>query len=559
MKRSDTGAAEARRGDANARAGVSPEPTFSPPMTSASGSPTGDLSRATAPGPRLRLLLAAVLGVAHTQAFAPHDWWWLQLLALAGLVALMADAGRARMAAATGYAFGMGWFLSGIWWLYISMHVYGEMPAWMAAPAVVLFSAYLSLWPALAGGVWYGLTQARGRAAGVTAAVLFGAAWGLSEWLRGVVFTGFPWLGSGYPHTEGPLAGYAPLFGVYGIATLAATLAALIVVAVRAAGLRRRASVGAALACAAAIALVGALLRPVAWTQPAGNPISVRLLQGNVAQDIKFEPAGIQRSLELYRDLITAKPADLVVTPETGFPVILQELPLDIAQDVRRFMESSGSTVLFGAVGADSPVDFTNSAFAIGPEHPTLYRYDKHHLVPFGEFIPFGFHWFVDMMKMPLGDFRRGGLDQPAVPVRGIRVAPNICYEDLFGEEIAHTLRHQQVPANMMANMTNLAWFGDTIALDQHLQISRMRALEMRRPMLRATNTGMTAVVKPDGSTERLPTFEVGTLATTVQGMQGLTPFIRWGNVPFLAASGLVLAAALVARVVARLIARRRG
>lgn len=572
MKRSDTGAAEARRGDANARAGKSPDPILSSPMTSALGSPTGDLSRATALRPRLRLLLAAMLGAAHTQAFAPHDWWWLQLLALAGLVALMADAGRARMAAATGYAFGMGWFLSGIWWLYISMHVYGEMPAWMAAPAVVLFSAYLSLWPALAGGVWYWLTQGRGRVvdavsgvrtgaqqsgtqSGVIPAVLFGAAWGLSEWLRGVVFTGFPWLGSGYPHTEGPLAGYAPLFGVYGIATLAATLAALVVVAVRAAGLRRRATVATALGCAAAIALVGVLLRPVAWTQPIGAPISVRLLQGNVAQDIKFEPAGIQRSLELYRDLITAKPADLVVTPETGFPVILQELPVDIAQDVRRYMEDTGSTVLFGAVGADSPVDFTNSAFAIGPEHPTLYRYNKHHLVPFGEFIPFGFHWFVNMMKMPLGDFMRGGLDQAAVPVRGIRVAPNICYEDLFGEEIAHTLRHQQVPANMMANMTNLAWFGDTIALDQHLQISRMRALEMRRPMLRATNTGMTAVVKPDGSTERLPTFEVGTLATTVQGMQGLTPFIRWGNVPFLAVSGLVLAAAAAVR----LRARRRG
>ncbi|CAG9169904.1 Apolipoprotein N-acyltransferase [Cupriavidus pampae] len=560
MKRSAASAVDARRADGHAgqssHGGNHSDKTFSP-MNSASAA-SRDLSRATALGPRLRLLLAAMLGIAHTQAFAPHDWWWLQLLALAGLVALMADAGRARMAAATGYAFGMGWFLSGIWWLYISMHVYGEMPAWMAAPAVVLFAAYLSLWPALAGAVWYWLTRSRPAAsatalAGVFGAILFGAAWGLSEWLRGVVFTGFPWLGSGYPHTAGPLAGYAPLFGVYGIATLAATLAALLVVAVRAAGLRRRGTMVTAIVSGAAIVIVGAVLRPVAWTQPIGEPISVRLLQGNVAQDIKFEPVGIQRSLELYRDLITAKPADLVITPETGFPVILQELPLDIAQDVRRFMENTGSTILFGAVGADSPVDFTNSAFAIGPEHPTLYRYNKHHLVPFGEFIPFGFHWFVNMMKMPLGDFMRGGLDQQAVPVRGIRVAPNICYEDLFGEEIAHTLRHQPEPANMMANMTNLAWFGDTIALDQHLQISRMRALEMRRPMLRATNTGMTAVVKPDGSTERLPTFEVGTLAATVQGMQGFTPFIRWGNVPFLALSGLVLAAAALARV------RRRG
>lgn len=541
MKRLAASAVDARRADGN----------FGSPLDKSRRRPLMDGRVPAVLSPRLRLILAAVLGVAHTQAYAPHDWWWLQLLSLAGLVALMADAGRPRMAAATGYAFGMGWFLSGIWWLYISMHVYGEMPAWMAAPAVVLFSAYLSIWPALAGGVWHWLTALRERHSvftGMMAAVVFGAAWGLSEWLRGVVLTGFPWLGSGYPHTDGPLAGYAPLFGVYGITMLAGTIAALLVVAVRARFLRRQGQMATALGVGAAILIAGAVLRPLAWTEPAGQPISVRLLQGNIAQDMKFEPAGIQRSLELYRDLITAQPADLVVTPETGFPVILQELPVDIAKDVRQFMETTGSTVLFGAVGADSPIDFTNSAFAIGPEQQELYRYNKHHLVPFGEFIPLGFHWFVDMMKMPLGDFRRGGLDQQAVPVRGIRVAPNICYEDLFGEEIAHTLRHQDVPANMMANMTNLAWFGDTIALDQHLQISRMRALEMRRPMLRATNTGMTAVVTPDGDTQRLPTFEVGTLAAKVQGMQGFTPFIRWGNVPMLAASIVVLALGLVGR-----------
>lgn len=513
--------------------------------------PSESLRPASRASTVFRLLIAAVLGVAHTQAYAPHDWWWLQLLSLAGLVALVAGAPRPRAAATTAYAFGLGWFLSGIWWLYISMHVYGEMPAWMAALAVVLFAAYLSIWPALASATWHWLTG-RGRD-GVLPALAFGAVWALSEWLRGVIFTGFPWLGSGYPHTDGPLAGFAPLIGVYGIAALAGTIAALLVTGVRAAC--RRGEPGAArttalaLGLAVALPLAGAALAPIGWTSPVGQPVSVRLLQGNVAQDIKFEPIGIQRSLELYRDLITAAPADLVVTPETAFPVILQELPVDIAEAVRKYMESTGSTVLFGAAGADSPVDFTNSVFAIGPEQPRLYRYNKHHLVPFGEFIPFGFHWFVNMMKMPLGDFRRGGLDQPAVPVRGIRVAPNICYEDLFGEEIAETLRQQDTPANILANVTNLAWFGDTIALDQHLQISRMRALETRRPMLRATNTGMTAVVKPDGTVQaRLPTFQVGTLAASVQGTQGLTPYVRWGNAPVLLGSLLVLLLAVQVR-----------
>ncbi|MGO4332789.1 apolipoprotein N-acyltransferase [Cupriavidus sp. 2TAF22] len=496
-----------------------------------------------------RLLLAAMLGVAHTQAYAPHTWWWLQLLSLAGLVALVADAPRARSAAATAYAFGLGWFLSGVWWLYISMHVYGEMPAWMAILAVLLFAAFLSLYPALAAAAWHWLGARRRSSSTPGLALAFGAAWGLSEWLRGVIFTGFPWLSSGYAHSDGPLAGFAPLVGVYGIGALAAAVAALLVAAVR--GFGRGAGRGSrrngliALAIAFALPLAGAALAPVAWTTPAGKPVSVRLLQGNVAQDIKFEAVGVQRSIELYRDLITAAPADLVVTPETAFPVILQDLPVDIAIALRDFSAASGTTVLFGAAGADSPIDFTNSVFGLGPLTKQLYRYNKHHLVPFGEFIPFGFHWFVNMMKMPLGDFRRGGLDQAPLPVRGIMVAPNICYEDLFGEEIAETLRSQPVPANILANVTNLAWFGDTVALDQHLQISRMRALETRRPMLRATNTGMTAVVRPDGTvSERLPTFTVGTLAATVQGTQGLTPFVRWGNVPALACCLLVLVAA---------------
>lgn len=505
-----------------------------------------------------RLLLAGVLGVAHTQAFAPRDWWWLQLLALAGLAALLFDTRRARDAAALGYAFGLGWFLSGVWWVYISMHVYGEMPAWMAALAVLLFSGYLALYPALAAAAWHRATAPRrfdpARRAGafglLAAPLAFGAAWGLSEWLRGVIFTGFPWLASGYAHTDGPLAGYAPLLGVYGISALAAVcaawLAALARVARPTSGHDRRA---AALSSRLAVPLglvvllgAGWLLAGRAWTEPVGEPLSVRLLQGNVPQDIKFEAAGIARSNALYHDMITAAPADLVVTPETAFPLILQDMPPEIALALRQFSVGTGTALLFGAAGADSPVDFTNSVFGIGPEMRGLYRYDKHHLVPFGEFIPWGFRWFVDMMKMPLGDFRRGGLAQAPLPVRGVTVAPNICYEDLFGEEIARTLRGQPQPANVLVNLTNLAWFGDTIALDQHLQISRMRALETRRPMLRSTNTGMTAVVAPDGSVQaRLATFTTGTLSAQVQGTRGLTPYVRVGNVPAVLGCLLVL------------------
>ncbi|MGC5829320.1 apolipoprotein N-acyltransferase [Ralstonia pseudosolanacearum] len=486
--------------------------------------------------------LAALLGVMHTLAFAPNRWWWLQILSLAGLAALVRQAPRLRDVAWVGYAFGLGWFLSGIWWLYISMHVYGDMPAWMAAAAVLLFSAYLALHPALAAWLWQRLARGR-RLSGAASALVFGAAWLVSEWLRGTEWTGFPWLNGGYAHTDGPLAGYAPLVGVYGVVAIAATLAGLLCAAAE-----RRLHWLAGLAGVAVLA-AGWPLHTIAWTQPVGKPITVRLLQGNVPQDVKFQQTGIEHSLALYTKMVTERPAQLVVTPETAFPILLQDMPQEIALAIRTYVDTTGSSVLFGAANADSAADYTNSAFGIGPWFKGVYRYDKHHLVPFGEFIPFGFHWFVHMMNMPLGDFRRGLPVQPPMPVAGQRVAPNICYEDLFGEEIAASLRQAEQPATMLANVTNLAWFGDTIALDQHLQISRMRALESGRPMLRATNTGATAVVRPDGSVQaRLPVFTLGTLQADVQGMQGLTPFVRTGNAPALGAGVLVLLAALARR-----------
>ncbi len=489
---------------------------------------------------RFALPLAALLGVMHTLSFAPNHWWWLQILSLAGLAALAQRASRLRDVAWVGVAFGLGWFLSGIWWLYISMHVYGEMPAWMSVIAVLALSAYLALHPALAAWLWQWLVRGR-KVGGAASALIFGAAWLLSEWLRGTMWTGFPWINGGYAHTDGPLAGYAPLVGVYGIVAMAATLAGLLCVA---AERRLHWLAGGA---GVLVLAAGWPLHTVAWTQPVGKPISVRLLQGNVPQNIKFEQIGIDQSLALYTKLVTEQPAQLVVTPETAFPIMLQEMPQEVALAIRTYVDTTGSSVLFGAASQDSPVDYTNSVFGVGPQIIGVYRYDKHHLVPFGEFIPYGFHWFVHMMNMPLGDFRRGATVQAAMPVADQYVAPNICYEDLFGEEIAASLRH--APATLLANTTNLAWFGDTIALDQHLQISRMRALETGRPMLRATNTGATAVVRPDGSVQaRLPSFTLGALQAEVQGTQGLTPYVRLGNLPALGVGALVLLVAFVRR-----------
>lgn len=493
---------------------------------------------------RWLLPLCVLLGVLHTIAFAPRDWWWLQMLSLAGLYGALSLCRGVRGAALAGGTFGLGWFLSGIWWLYISMHTYGGMPAAMAGAAVVLFAIYLSFYPALAAA----LTQRLAPAPGVGRALVFAAAWLLGEWLRGVIFTGFPWLASGYAHTDGPLAGYAASLGVYGISGVAAACAALGVEAAR--RLRQTRWRPAAAPLAALLVLLGGglALRTIHWTQPDGAPMTVRLLQGNIPQSMKFEPDTVRRAMAWYRDQIIARPADLIVTPETAFPLPLQQIPEDIARPLRGFVEATGSHVVLGAVGISTEGDtiqYANSLFGVLPHQPTLYRYDKHHLVPFGEFVPWGFHWFVNLMHMPLGDFTRGAPAQPALPVGMHRAALDICYEDLFGEEIARTLREQPEPADVLVNVSNLAWFGDTIALDQHLQIARMRTLETGRPLLAATNTGATAMIDAQGRVRGvLPYDTADVLEGTVQPYQGLTPYIRHGNLPVLLVAAVVLGAA---------------
>ena len=469
-----------------------------------------------------------------------------------------------KSAALTGGAFGFGNFVTGVWWLYVSMHYYGGMAAPLAGAAVVLFTLYLAVYPALAAGVWsFCAGHARNGALDDKpfsptwhGAFAFASAWAVSEWLRGYVFTGFPWLASGYAQVDGPLAGFAPVAGVYGVGWMLALVAALIVQAVvrvrepaeARKGASRVARVAPAAVVAVALIAAGMLLPLVTWTIPANAPLNVRLLQGNVKQEMKFEEAGMVAAINEYQQMITAKPADLVVTPETAIPVLIQELPVPFAQAVRQFSDTTGSSILFGAIGGTiTPegrvVDYTNSLFGITPGSRELYRYDKHHLVPFGEFIPWGFRWFVAMMNIPLGDFARGAPVQKPFLVHNQPVAVDICYEDIFGEEIARSIRESDTPAGVLVNSTNLAWFGDTIALDQHLQIARMRSLETGRPMLRATNTGTTAAIDAHGKVlARLAPYTVGSIDVTVQGTSGNTPYVTSGNNTVLAVSLFLLA-----------------
>lgn len=475
-----------------------------------------------APG---RWLLALLAGIAHTASFAPVEAWWLQIAALAGLAAL-ARAASPRHAAALGWWFGLGWLASGMWWLYISMHRYGGMAAPLAALAVLLLAAGLALYYALALGVW-----ARWRGQGeapVRAALGFGAMWLLAELARGVLLTGFPWIAGGYAHTSGPLAGWAPWVGVYGIGALAAWTGA----AIGLAGSLRKTPVrlAALLAPPLAAAFAGLGL-PADFTRDAGR-LAVTLLQPDIAQDEKFDPARVRQTLQWHLDRLQAARGMLVVTPESSIPLPAQFLDESWPAALRAPFVQGGRAALVGIFTGDEEHGYVNSVVALSAtsdlaQPRTAYVYGKRHLLPFGEFVPPGFRWFVDLMHIPIGDQARGHGIAP-LAVGGQRVRPVICYEDLFGEDMVDSVVGDQ-PATLFANATNLAWFGPLMVQDQHLQFSRMRSLEFQRPMVRATNTGITGVVDHRGVlTARLPSEAEGVLETEVHGRIGVTPYARW-------------------------------
>lgn len=535
---------------------------------------------------------ALAAGIVHAASFAPIGAWWLQTAALALLVALVlrahagAAAGAAR-AAVLGLAFGSGWFVAGVGWLYVSMHHYGGMPAPIATLALLLFGAYLACFPAAACAITLRAARAarlapRAPAPGALAAVglVFAGCWALSEIARGYLFTGFPWLAIGYAHVDGPLAALAPLVGVYGVCAFAALcafgvgalgLAATHACAAGAAAIGVRATraparehtpghhtpaaILATLAGAAVLALapplVAALLAGHAWSQPAGRSLTVRLLQGNVEQELKFDPRRSLAAMQAYTAEVLQADADLTVLPETAWTVPWSATPAPLRDALLARLAHSGGVLAIGMPLPEQPGPdhaavqrLTNSVAVIDRDGAIAARYDKRHLVPFGEFIPRGSGWFVALMRIPLGEFGRGARSQPLLQIDSQRVAFDICYEDLFGEELAAQVRDG---ATILVNVSNIAWFGDSHALPQHLQIARMRAIELARPVLRATNTGVTAAIDPRGRVlAALPNYTAGALALAVQGSVGLTPYARWGNaLPLALAFALSLSGAL--------------
>jgi apolipoprotein N-acyltransferase len=508
---------------------------------------------------RKSLIVAFIAGLLCVSGFAPFGLFPVPMVALAVLFALWQRADSPRAAGWLGFAFGLGLFVAGVGWIYVALYDYGDMPRVLALLATLLFAAFIALFPALAGyaqarlpalnGKWFRSPEQARRAppdavlsipVPVSLTVLMPAAWVLMEWVRGTIFTGFPWLTLGYAHSDSPLAGYAPLFGVYGVSLAAAVSAGLLAwLYVVGAGHARdifcrgplRQAQGRRpllpLILIGIIWLGGAALRTVAWTQPHGEPFSVALVQGNIAQELKFDEEALVGTLETYRRLATESAARLIVLPETALPLLSDEAPPMWLMWMGEHARQNGGDLLIGAFEHDAG-GYYNSVFTLGAAPEQHYR--KQHLVPFGEFIPLRplLGWFINgVLDIPMGDLARGGERQVPLNVAGQRVAANICYEDVFGEEIIRALPQ----ATLLVNFTNDAWYGDSHAAAQHNQISQLRALETGRMMLRATNTGVTSIIGADGKVmQQLPQHTEGVLTGMVQGYEGTTPYVRMGN-----------------------------
>ena len=464
-----------------------------------------------------------LLGAFAVLGFAPFYIFPATILSVAGLCVFWEKAASPRAAWILGFSYGLGLYCVGIYWIYISLHDFGGMPWWFAGFCTFCLCAFMALFVGLVG--W--LSKKTGFLL-ISIPVL----WGLSDWIRSWIFTGFPWLTLGYsqvPHS--PLAGFMPIVGVYGVSVITVFLAALIATwfAQPQSAIWKRN----AIAAFTLILVSGGILKAVEWTTPISAPFSVSLIQGNIAQDMKWSPEEAQNTIDQYLAMTKASKSQLIVLPETALPVIASQLDPSLKEALTAHAKQNNGDIIVGMVEYnESTQEYFNSAFSFGSAPTQTYR--KNHLVPFGEFIPLKkiFGWiYRDWLNMPLSDLSRGGQQQASMRLSGQHLAMNICYEDVFGEEVVRGARD----STLLVNVSNDAWYGHSIAAYQHMQFSQARALETGRTMLRATNTGATAAIDQHGYVLAHAPHDVKTtLDVTAQGYAGSTPYVRWGNWPFI-------------------------
>jgi apolipoprotein N-acyltransferase len=480
---------------------------------------------------RVGSFIALVAGAALSLSFAPFEWWPVAILAPAILIWLW-DGATPRRAAVLGFWFNFGTFSVGTYWLYISLQIIGHAPVPLALTLMFCLAAIMGLYHALIGWALAKYTPARGAIRWMVAAP---AAWLLIEWWRSWFLTGFGWLALGYAHTDNWLgSAYAPLIGQYGLGLVTLLMAGGLVTLLL--GTRRERIVAGVVVALPWLAAYP--LRQVDWTPPYSRPISVAVVQGAVPQDEKWIEGNLDNILESYRKLTReAHGADLIVWPESAIPDLVNN-HIEYYREVYGEASARGSALVMGALRAEeNPAtheeEYFNSVLAMDRSSPGITWHNKHHLVPFSEFFPvpkFIRDW-LRLKGLPYSSFNRGAAHQEPLEAAGQRIAAGVCYEDAYGSTLLPAMR----TATLLLNVTNDSWFAKSTARYQHLQISRLRAMETGRPMVRAANDGVSAVIGPHGEIDaRAPEYEANVMRASLQPRTGLTPYARTGNWPIL-------------------------
>lgn len=471
-------------------------------------------------------LLVLLAGALLPLAFAPFGLWPLAILS--PIVLLWGwDHASPRRAAMRGGGFGLGAYGVGISWIFISLHEYGHAPAAFAALATSLVVLALALYLAVLGA----LIVRWGPPPGPTRWLLaVPALWTLLDWARSWLLSGFPWLAVGYSQTDAPLGQLAPYLGVFGVGWAVLLSAGLLWALLNSPSHRTR-LIWSGLLVAAWLGAWG--LGRLDWVQAAGPPLRVALVQGNIAQDQKWEPDALEETLSRYVALSAAEHghSDVIVWPETAIPVLLDQARPFVAALAAEARKARVDYLTGIPTGSAETGVFHNSIIGIGP---SLGLYHKRRLLPFGEYLPLRgfFQFFRDWVDIPMADFTAGEREQPLFSAGGQPVGLSICFEVVFGSEIRRALPD----ATWLVNLSNDAWFKDSLAPHQHLQIARMRAWEAGRFMARATNTGISAILDQHGRIQaRGPQFQATVVRGAVQPLRGLTPYARFGDWPTVA------------------------
>jgi len=482
-----------------------------------------------------RLLLIFISGALLPLAFAPLELFPLAFLTLIPLFAAWLK-GTPKSGMISGFVFGLGMFGVGVSWVYVAIHDFGHSNIVVASLLTLLFVMVLSVMVALVGYLARKLLQTRQPTDALMLLLWLPALWTLGEWFRGWFLTGFPWLSLGYSQIDSPLRGFAPILGVYGLSWLCAVTAGGLLLLWH----KRGQALPIVLPLLVLVWGGGVLLSTLSWTEPMGKPLRVTLIQGNVPQETKWDPAVIRARLERYAGLTQQHfgDSDLIIWPENAVTVFYSDIKEAFFDGLAEDARATNTDLILGVpLLDDDGVHYYTTMMSLGSHH-SFYR--KRHLVPFGEFIPLGglLRGLINFFNLPMSSFSPGPHDQPPLQVAGHKVAATVCYEDAFGSEMIDFLPE----ATLLVNGSNNAWYGDSLAPHQHLQISRMRAVETGRPMLRATTNGISALIDANGEIlKRSQQFRTDVISSEIQPMQGATPYVRWGNWPVVVLSLLLL------------------